>query len=442
VQEQESGPEDPPETARTMITRSSDDTIIIEGHAVTHHAPGEDSRSPIRIEVEEDSGLIRAIGEPRGTGDLVLGPEHTIFPGLVDAHVHAREDATSSQSYKEDFRTAGEAAIHGGVTAFADMPNNPSPPIDDASYVKKREIARSSPVDVLLYAGVGPRTRPLSFPAPYKVYMGQSIGDLFFESEESLRETLARYRGLAVAFHAESPEVLKRFRDAPTHEERRPAEAEVRAIETAIELSESFGIEPHICHLSTGDGLERIRRARKRGLHVTCEVTPHHLFFDRDNMGSFPQPRYLQANPPIRSRLDRIALLEGLRSGEIDYLATDHAPHSLEENEAGISGIPHLDTLGAFTSWLRHEGVSSRTLRLVCAERPGKFLGRYLPTRHGKIEKGFVGSLTIFRDFPWTVRRSTLRTRAGWSPFEGRTFQGRVSHTIVRGKIHPILDEG
>jgi dihydroorotase len=430
-----------------MITRASS-TITIEGRVVSHqlHAERGAASETIRqrIEIDAATGVIESVGAAErlaGSVDLELSDEYLIFPGFTDVHVHAREDTTSSQSYKESFQSAGLAAIHGGVTAFVDMPNNPRPPIDDASYAAKRELTRTCPIDVLLYAGIGPKTRPLSFPAPYKAYMGPSVGDLFFESDETLRETLARYRGQAVSFHAESPEVLQQFKNAPTHAERRPAIAEARAVESAIRMSEGFGITPNICHLSTAEGMEIIRAARKRGTHVTCEVTPHHLFYDQDNCAGFSAPGFLQSNPPIRSRIDRIALLEAFRAGEIDYLATDHAPHSLEENERGISGMPHLDTFGAFVFWLLGEGVALHTIRLAAAERPGKFISRYLPGLFGKVEKGFIGSLTVLRRGEKTVRRQGLRTRAGWSPFEGCKFQGHVSHTIVRGKIYPQIEE-
>jgi dihydroorotase len=423
-----------------VITKETNQ-LVVEGFVAAHPGRGECDRVPRRIEIDERTGLIQAVGETHGTGDLILGERFTILPGLVDIHVHAREDATSSESYKEDFRSAGEAAIHGGVTAFADMPNNRRPPVDDASYGEKRDLARSCPVDVLLYAGIGPRTRPLSFPAPYKAYMGPSVGDLFFDSEDALRQALARYRGLQVSFHAESPEVLHQHQHAPTHAERRPPSAEARAIETALEIAESFQIEPHICHLSTAEGLEIIRRARRRGAHATCEVAPHHLYYDLDNVSAFSQPSFLQVNPPLRSRLDRIALLEAFRAGEIDCLATDHAPHTLEENEAGVSGMPHLDTCGPFLFWLMDQGISLSTILGAAAERPGKFISRYLPGRHGKIEKGCVGSLTVLETRPITVRRGSLRTRAGWSPFEGVTFPGRVSHTVVRGKVYPHVEE-
>ncbi len=408
---------------------------------MSHRSAGENQSILQRIEIDTRSGLIESVEDldvRSSNADLSLSDEHWIFPGFIDIHVHAREDVSSSQSYKEDFESAGRAAIHGGVTAFVDMPNNPRPPVDDASYAAKRELTGNCPVDVLLYAGIGPRTRPLSFPVPYKAYMGPSIGDLFFQSESSLRETLARYRGHRVSFHAEDPEILEQHRGAPVHWDRRPAIAESTAVKTAIELSKSFSIVPNICHLSTAAGMEHIREARKQGLEVTCEVTPHHLYYDQGNASNFSIPDFLQCNPPIRSRLDRIALLEAFRGDEIDYLATDHAPHSLEENEKGISGMPQLDTFGSFVSWLLGEGFSLRSIRLAAAERPGRFLSRFLPELHGKVQEGFVGSLTILRRKPATVRRQDLKTRAGWSPFEGCRFEGHVSHTIVRGKIYPL----
>jgi dihydroorotase len=270
--------------------------------------------------------------------------------------------------------------------------------------------------------------------------MGPSVGELFFEEEDTLRLALARYQGQFVAFHAELPEILRKHQRQPTHAERRPPEAEVEAIRLALRLSENYRLEAHICHLSTAEGLEIIQEARSRGQQVTCEVTPHHLFYDQDNAGSFGHPDYLQCNPPIRSRLDRIALLEGLRRGDIDFLATDHAPHSLEEKEAGTSGLPHLDTYGSFAYWLREEGFSLRDITRVCAENPGRFISRFLSRRYGKIEAGYCGSLSILKREKLTIRRFPLRSRSGWSPFEGHTFDARVSHTVIKGKIFPAVD--
>src|SRR3990167_181836 len=160
-----------------------------------------------RIKIDQ-SGMINKIGEPTGDADFIFKDE-LIFPGFIDLHVHAREDTSHTQDYKEDFTTAGEAAINGGVVAFAEMPNNPNPPIDDASYGAKKELTKKSEVEVVLYAGLGPLTKPLAKKVPYKVFMGHSVGDLFFTSLESLEEAIARYKGQSISFHCEDPKILE-----------------------------------------------------------------------------------------------------------------------------------------------------------------------------------------------------------------------------------------
>ena len=140
-----------------------------------------------------------------------------------------------------------------------------------------------------------------------------------------------------------------------------------------------YELQGKLCHFSTGEGLKDVIAAKARGVKVTCEVTPHHLFFD-DTMLNDENRLWLQMNPPLRGREDRLAMIEALRSGEIDYLATDHAPHSLEEKRKGTSGVPHLDTYGAFTTWLMAEhGFTAQQIARVCAANPGRFVRPYLP---------------------------------------------------------------
>jgi dihydroorotase len=169
---------------------------------------------------------------------------------------------------------------------------------------------------------------------------------------------------------------------------------------------------------------------------VTCEVTPHHLCFDR---GAITQANrgLMQMNPPLRRVDDRLAMLAALRDGTLDYLATDHAPHTLEEKARGISGQPHLDTYGAFVTWLIVEqGFAPERIAAVCSANPGAFVNPYIaPRKFGLIEPGYVGSLTVLNlSRPTTVRRKDLKTRCGWSPFEGVTFPGSVEAVFVEGR--------
>src|SRR5882724_710429 len=177
-----------------------------------------------RVEINPETGLIArvATGEHSGTADIVT--EALVFPGFGDMHVHAREDASGTQTYKEDFLTCSEAAIAGGVTFMADMPNNPVAPVDDARYDAKEALAQKSLVDIVLYAGIGPDTMPLKHKVPYKIFMGPSVGDLFFSSRAQIETTLARYRGEAVNFHSDDPEILEAHKNEATHELRRPPE--------------------------------------------------------------------------------------------------------------------------------------------------------------------------------------------------------------------------
>jgi dihydroorotase len=410
--------------------------LRIEGRIVNHDAEFDGA-----VEIDTSTGLIERVGPKEGRSDIDIG-SCLIFPGFGDLHIHAREDAGGSQTYKEEFSSASAAAIHGGVTHVADMPNNPVAPIDDATYSAKELLTASSTVHVTLYAGIGPQTNPLNRHVPYKAFMGPSVGDLFFTSQAQLESVISRYRGKNVSFHCEDPEILEANKNAATHEQKRPASAEISATEFALQLVEKYELVGKLCHYSTREGLQKILAARARGIRVTCEVTPHHLFFD-DSMITEENRLWLQMNPPLRSPDDRIALIAALKRGDIDYIATDHAPHTIAEKGKGASGVPHLDTYGAFATWLIAEhGFSAKDISRVCAFNPGVFVREFLPAELGKgyglIEPGYVGSLTILDlATPYAVSRDSIKSKCAWSPFEGYTLPGSVRYTVVKGKVFP-----
>ena len=408
--------------------------LRIEGRIVNHDGEFEGA-----IEINLATGLIEAVGPKTGHSDLDTSG-CLIFPGFGDIHIHARDDVSQSQTYKEDFATASAAAVHGGVTHVADMPNNPVAPVDEARYAAKEELTKKSAVHVTLYAGIGPTTQPLRRHVPYKAFMGPSVGDLFFRSQEQLESAIASYRGQNVSFHCEDPVILEESKGAATHEQRRPAIAEITATEFALYLIEKYELVGKLCHYSTGEGLKKVIAAKERGVRVTCEVTPHHLYFD-ETMLTPENHTWLQMNPPLRGREDRLAMIAALRAGQIDYIATDHAPHSLEENAKGISGVPLLDTYGAFATWLMAEhGFTAQDIARVCAYNPGRFVREFLPEGFGEgygvIAPGYVGSLTILdMKKPWLVKREEVKTKCAWSPFEGHTFPGSVRATVLQGKV-------
>lgn len=416
--------------------------LKIQGHIVNH-----DTEFDGTITINTESGLIESVSEEITDQSDIDTTGCLIFPGFGDLHVHSREDVSGTQNYKEDFNTMSEAALAGGVAFVADMPNNPTAPVDDEKYAAKKLLAKKSLVDVVLYAGIGPATAPLKIRVPYKAFMGPSVGDLFFSTQEELEKVISKYEGQNVSFHCEDPEILEASKNAETHEATRPPKAELTATDFALQLIEKYNLTGKLCHYSTKEGLPKIKAAKDRGLKVTVEVTPHHLYFD-DSMLNDSNRKWLQMNPPLRSQEDRLALIEALRDGTVDYLATDHAPHTIEEKEQGTSGVPHLDTYSSFVAWLMTEhNFTPQDIARVCSYNPGNFVNEFLQDSleksygkgFGKIAPGYVGSLTVIDPTqPTTISRNKIKSKCGWSPFEGVTFPGTVKLTLIRGKIYKI----
>lgn len=406
--------------------------------------------SSAQIVFDESSGLIEDVGDlkiPMGKIDYHFHDDCLIFAAMGDVHIHAREDVSAAHLYKEDFLSASQAALNGGVLHICDMPNNPCPPIDDPSYENKFFLTQKSLIPMALYAGIGPKTSPLKRAVPYKAYMGPSVGDLYFENLQQLDLALQRYQGQRVSFHCEDPIILQQFKERPTHEERRPVQAEVMATGQALMLIEKYGLQGKLCHYSSKEGLDLIRAARRRGVQVECEVTPQHLYFSQEEMLALNQQErvLMQMNPPLREKEDCEALLQALKNGELDYLATDHAPHSPEEKLKGTSGLTGLDTYGHFVTWLLVEkGVDPLIISKVCCENPGRFFNQFLPTFHswgkgfGKIEKDYSASFTVLNlRKPIRITKENLKTKAKSSPFENCLFPGSVEQLFLKGR--PVL---
>jgi dihydroorotase len=406
------------------------------------------------ISFDETSGLITSVApatKNKNEVDFYYGDECLMFAGMGDIHIHAREDVSQKNIYKEDFLSTCCAAINGGVVHVGDMPNNPIPPVDDESYLKKFQLTTKSQVPILLYAGVGPNTLPLSFMVPYKVYMGPSIGELYFKDNHSLDVALENYKNQHVSFHCEDPEVLESHKFESTHIARRPVEAELMATDTALRLIEKYQLNGKLCHYSAGHGLKSIINARARGIKVKCEVTPQHLYYSQELLKnkSSKEQTFFQMNPPIRFESDRLALIEAVKSGHIDFLATDHAPHSLEEKEKGMSGLPGLDTFGSFVTWLiLDQKIDTKVIAKITSESPGEFFNQFLNSLNdqtkifnhhglgfGFLQIGYSASFTLLNlSRPMKVDESHLKTKARWSPFLGVEFPGSVEAVFVSGK--------
>ncbi|MBI5072967.1 amidohydrolase family protein [Candidatus Woesearchaeota archaeon] len=445
--------------------------IIIEGRFINS-----DEEFFGQIEIDRKTGIILKKQNYIGNPTFIFPKDKLIFAGFGDIHIHAREDETERQMYKEEYATVNQAALNGGVIHVSCMPNTPSPLTTQAQLDWHKERCRQFPTLIFHYVGVGKQTRPLDVNVPYKVFTGPSVGDLFFKNEAEVRSALQHYKGKSVSFHVEDYDVLQANNINRTHQERRPVACVETALAYVLQIIEDYDLEAKLCHWSTGGkSIEMIKAHRARGYNTTLEVSPLNLFFDADMLAETPERwPFVQMNPTIQGREHRVQLLEGLRSGFIQYLATDHAPHTIDEKlkqfepekESDMtreqfythlritnleecrrracldstSGTPQLDTYGPFTTWLMQaQRFTPQDIARVAAENPGNFVNQFHngPGKFGKIEKGYYGSLTVIDPTtPMTITREMLRTKAGWSPFEGITFPGSVYATIVKGQMY------
>jgi len=267
-----------------------------------------------------------------------------VFPGLIDVHVHLREPGFS---YKETILTGTKAAAHGGFTAVCAMPNlNPVP--DSLEHMKAELdiIKRDAVIRVLPYASITvcEKQQELSdMDRLAELACAFSDDGVGVESAELMEEAMRRAKklGKMIVAHCEVLELVAGgcVHDgayAAAHELKgNPSESEWREVERDIELARKTGCDLHICHVSAKESVELIRRAKSEGLKISCETAPHYLVLcDEDII----EDGRFKMNPPLRGREDRAALIEGLKDGTIDLIATDHAPHSAEEKSRGLAG--------------------------------------------------------------------------------------------------------
>ncbi len=384
--------------------------------------------------VEVEGNEIRSIAKRmEGCEEVDL-----ILPGMVDLHVHMRG---MGQRHKGDWSSESLAALSGGVTVVADMPNN-VPRIDnpEALRMKLEEASRESFVDFLLYTAY-PYVSEMSWAIGVKVYPEDMRNDL----RDVLRK--ASQLGKEVVVHAEDPIVLMEAEsvdDLRDHPLARPELAEELAVARAISLAMRYGSKLRIAHATLPSTLAAVREARAKGLHVRAEVALHHLLFsseDADRLGSL-----FKVNPPIRGPNIRRELLKMVEFGYADFLVTDHAPHSPEEKSKSYAemppGIPWLDALTPFLVQCIEEGSLPYRVLLMYSLEPASHLG----LRRGSLIPGNLADLVILRREIWVPRPEHLSTRAKASPILGRELRWKVDRVFLRGEMafqeHPIVSAG
>ena len=373
----------------------------------------------------------------------------TVIPGLVDVHVHLREPGFS---YKETIATGTAAAAAGGFTTVCPMPNlNPAPDSPENLERQLEIIRKDAKIETIPYATIT-RSRlgaePVDYAALSPFVAGFSDDGSCVQDEETMRKAMEGIAktGKILAAHCEVNSLLRKgyIHDgeyARAHGHRGIcSESEWREIERDIRLSEETGCRLHICHISTAESVDLIRRAKERGVKVTCETGPHYLAFCDEDM---QEDGRFKMNPPLRSRSDMEALRAGAADGTIDVIATDHAPHSAEEKSKGLEksamGVVGLETsLAAVYTYMVKTGIISfdRMIEMmaIAPRRLFGFAGGLTPGNRADL------SLVDFNK-EWNVNPADFLSMGKSTPFEGVTLTGKVMLTIAAGiPVYDSLD--
>ncbi len=366
-----------------------------------------------------------------------------VVPNLVDAHVHFRCPGGEA---KEDWKTGSRAAIAGGITCVLEMPNTDPPTTDQKAIDAKSALAkRDSLCNYGFFVGATPdnaaEIAKIKGAVGVKAYVGSSTGNLLVHRPDALEKIFraAKQNNLVVCVHAEDEAVVqanlekareKKWDHVRYHARIRSDEAEAKAIAECLRIQGRVGNRLHVCHLSSQMGLEQIRQAKaeRPDLALSTEVTPNHLFLSEDDvprLGNFGK-----VNPAIKSRADQQALWKGLRTGVIDCVATDHAPHTVEEKQkpyaqapSGMTGVETMVPLLAHVA--SSEKIGWSDVEAWCAKNPARIFGLSLSSNYTVIDPSDE----------WKIQNDRLFTKCKWSPFDGWTGKGRVVATIVSDQL-------
>lgn len=372
-----------------------------------------------------------------------------LLPGLVDPHVHLREPGFTA---KETIATGTAAAAHGGYTAVCAMPNlSPAPDSAEHLAVELEAIGRDAAVRVFPYAAItrGQKGRGelVDFEALAGKVCGFSDDGRGVQEEETMREAMRRVR-LArsrIAAHCEADELLKGgyIHDGDYCREHGHrgicSESEWRQVERDLKLVEQTGCPYHVCHVSTKESVELIRAAKAKGLPVSCETAPHYLLLTDEDL---QEEGRFKMNPPIRSREDQLALLNGVLDGTIEAIATDHAPHTAEEKSRGLAGSA-MGVVGLecafpllYTYLVRRGILPLERLVALMSDNPRRLFGL-----GGGLAVGEAADLMLFDpDAEYGIDPDTFLSKGRATPFAGWRVRGRTLLTLVGGRA-AYMDE-
>jgi dihydroorotase len=413
--------------------------------------------------IEDSDALIRDGRIERIAGDIAAdeggrvmdADGRYLMPGFIDDQVHFREPGLT---HKGDMATESAAAVAGGITSFMEMPNVKPPTTNrEALADKYRRATGRARANFAFYLGATNenideirRLEP-SEACGVKVFMGASTGNMLVDTPAVLEQIFAD-APLIVATHCEDSPTIQAneriFRDRygedipmSAHPEIRSAEACYKSSSLAVDLARRHGTRLHVLHLTTARELELFDDGPLEKKSITAEVCAHHLFFDEsgyEKLGTL-----IKCNPAIKTRSDREALLGALVDGRIDVIATDHAPHTLEEKKGSYfeapAGLPYAQQ--ALLTLLEHVADGVLPLELVVEKTSHSVAELFGIADRGYIREGYWADLVLVDPERETVvTPDSLLSRCGWSPFDGYRFRSTIAATLVNGVV--VYEDG
>lgn len=374
-----------------------------------------------------------------------------VLPGLIDVHVHLRDEG---KAYKEDFYSGTAAAAAGGITTVLDMPNNNPVTMNVAALKNRMEKAEKKIlVNVGFYSEFPKKNNEIEKiiaegAVAFKLFMAEQVGGLNIDDDNALLEAfgIATKMKVPIAVHAEDKSTLKeaehRFKRANCNDidaflEAHSKGVEAKAVKRVLNLVKQVGTHVHFCHVSTEDGLNAIVDEKKQGVPITCETTPHHLLISSDELKQIGTLALTM--PPVREKQHLTALWNGIKNGWIDIVASDHAPHALEEKKAGTVwdvkvGVPGLETtLPLMLTEVNRGRLSIAEIASLMAERPAEV---FKLTNKGYLKEGYSADLTVIDlNKKYRIDASKFHSKAKYSPFDKWAVEGKPVKTFVNGQL-------
>ena len=393
--------------------------------------------------------------------DQIIDAERLhLLPGVIDDQVHFREPGLT---HKANIYTESKAAVAGGITSFMEMPNTNPQALTEELLEDKYEIASETSIaNYSFFMGASNdnleevlKTNPKNVGA-IKIFMGSSTGNMLVDNKNVLEEIFSK-SPMLIAVHCEDEETIQKNIDAAKkkygeevpiseHPNIRSAEACFKSSSIAVELAKKHNTRLHVFHLSTEKEIELFdNKLPLKEKRITAEVCIHHLWFDESKYEE--KGTLIKWNPAVKRENDKDALFQALLDGKLDVIATDHAPHTLEEKSNNYfnapSGGPLVQhALPAMLEFVKNGKISLEKVVEKMCHNPAIC---FRVEERGYIREGYFADLVLVDlNNPWEVNKENILYKCGWSPFEGEIFSSKITHTLVNGHIayeHGKFDE-